>query len=217
MRLCALAVVAATCLTGIATAQSTPSPALLVLSKHDHTMAIVDPATLQVGARLPVGAERIRAGLPANQLAVPDRGRRRRRRRTGGLGRHASRRIRAPAGDRVPGRRFLPLRRVLQAAVVDVGPLLSAARTEPPEHRSRSSPRLAAWALACLVQSGGPRPTYKVVRTVWTRLLAILLGSTLRTEVPSMFREAGRGLFVTSCDDVGWGHPRSRPATVFMR
>ena len=35
--------------------QSTPSPALLVLSKQDHTVAIVDPATLQVVARAPVG------------------------------------------------------------------------------------------------------------------------------------------------------------------
>jgi YVTN family beta-propeller protein len=43
------------CLSGFASAQATPSPALLVLSKHDHTMAIVDPATFQVGARLPVG------------------------------------------------------------------------------------------------------------------------------------------------------------------
>ena len=55
MRLCVLAAAAATCLTSFASAQSTPSPALLVLSKHDHTMAIVDPATLKVGARLPVG------------------------------------------------------------------------------------------------------------------------------------------------------------------
>jgi len=36
-------------------AQTTPSPALLVLSKHDHTLAIVDPATLHVVARVPVG------------------------------------------------------------------------------------------------------------------------------------------------------------------
>ncbi|HTX77331.1 MAG TPA: YncE family protein [Terracidiphilus sp.] len=39
----------------LALAQSTPSPALLVLSKQDHTVAIVDPATLQVVARAPVG------------------------------------------------------------------------------------------------------------------------------------------------------------------
>lgn len=36
-------------------AQSTPSPALLVLSKTDHTLAIVDPATLKVVAKAPVG------------------------------------------------------------------------------------------------------------------------------------------------------------------
>jgi YVTN family beta-propeller protein len=33
----------------------TPKTALLVLSKQDHTLAIVDPATLQVAARVPVG------------------------------------------------------------------------------------------------------------------------------------------------------------------
>lgn len=36
-------------------AQPTPSPALLALSKHDHTLAIVDPATLKVVAKAPVG------------------------------------------------------------------------------------------------------------------------------------------------------------------
>ena len=36
-------------------AQITPNPALLVLSKHDQTLAIVDPATLQSVARIPVG------------------------------------------------------------------------------------------------------------------------------------------------------------------
>lgn len=39
----------------IATGESTPSTALLVLSKQDHTLAIVDPATLQAIARVPVG------------------------------------------------------------------------------------------------------------------------------------------------------------------
>jgi YVTN family beta-propeller protein len=38
-------------------AQSTPREALLALSKRDHTLAIVDPATLQVIARVPVGAD----------------------------------------------------------------------------------------------------------------------------------------------------------------
>jgi len=38
-------------------APSTPRGALLALSKHDHTLAIVDPATLEVVARVPVGAD----------------------------------------------------------------------------------------------------------------------------------------------------------------
>jgi DNA-binding beta-propeller fold protein YncE len=38
-------------------AQSIPSRTLLALSKHDHTLAIVDPATLKVVARLPVGPD----------------------------------------------------------------------------------------------------------------------------------------------------------------
>ncbi len=37
------------------TVQPTPSPALLVLSKQDRTVAIVDPSNLQVVARAPVG------------------------------------------------------------------------------------------------------------------------------------------------------------------
>ena len=49
------AMLAAAFLTEFAIAQSTPSPALLVLSKQDHTLAIVDPATLKISARLPVG------------------------------------------------------------------------------------------------------------------------------------------------------------------
>jgi DNA-binding beta-propeller fold protein YncE len=40
-----------------AAAQSTPHRSLLALSKHNHTLAIVDPATLQVIARLPVGPD----------------------------------------------------------------------------------------------------------------------------------------------------------------
>src|SRR5215469_16294830 len=40
---------------GLCCAQTAPNPALLVLSKHDHTLAIVDPATLQSVARVPVG------------------------------------------------------------------------------------------------------------------------------------------------------------------
>jgi YVTN family beta-propeller protein len=38
-------------------AQSTPARTLLALSKHDHTLAVVDPATLEVIARLPVGPD----------------------------------------------------------------------------------------------------------------------------------------------------------------
>src|SRR2546429_5590731 len=34
--------------------QATPKESLLVLSKHDHTLAIVDPATLKVVAKIPV-------------------------------------------------------------------------------------------------------------------------------------------------------------------
>ena len=36
-------------------AGSTPSPALLVLAKQDHTLEIVDPATLQVVTKIPAG------------------------------------------------------------------------------------------------------------------------------------------------------------------
>ena len=38
-------------------AQSTPPRSLLALSKRDHTLAIVDPATLQIVARAPVGPD----------------------------------------------------------------------------------------------------------------------------------------------------------------
>jgi YVTN family beta-propeller protein len=38
-------------------AQSTPQQSLLVLSKHDHTLSIVDPATLKVIAHAPVGVD----------------------------------------------------------------------------------------------------------------------------------------------------------------
>src|SRR6202789_1822315 len=38
-------------------AQPTPKQSLLVLSKHDHTLAIVDPATLKVVGRAPVGPD----------------------------------------------------------------------------------------------------------------------------------------------------------------
>src|SRR3569833_4112435 len=46
----------AVCLSAAALAQSTtPKTSLLVLSKHDHTLAIVDPASLRAVARVPVG------------------------------------------------------------------------------------------------------------------------------------------------------------------
>ncbi len=42
-------------LPGFVFAQPTPSASLLALSKQDHTLAIVDPVSLQVLARIPVG------------------------------------------------------------------------------------------------------------------------------------------------------------------
>jgi YVTN family beta-propeller protein len=42
---------------GISAAQSTPNRSLLALSKRNHTLAIVDPNTLQVIARAPVGPD----------------------------------------------------------------------------------------------------------------------------------------------------------------
>jgi hypothetical protein len=41
----------------LSSAQPTPAGRLLALSKRDHTLAIVDPRTLQVIARLPVGPD----------------------------------------------------------------------------------------------------------------------------------------------------------------
>ena len=56
--LCASAVLAFLFLAGSgAGAQTTPNRALLALSKRNHTLAIVDPATLQVIARAPVGPD----------------------------------------------------------------------------------------------------------------------------------------------------------------
>lgn len=54
-----IASIAILALAGTALAQSrgTPSPALLVLSKRDRTLSIVDPATLQVVARMPSGPD----------------------------------------------------------------------------------------------------------------------------------------------------------------
>lgn len=52
--------------TASCSAQSTPGRALLALSKANHTMAIVDPATLQVIAKVPVGED------PHELVASPD-------------------------------------------------------------------------------------------------------------------------------------------------
>ncbi len=43
------------CCAGVFLGQSTPPSSLLVLSKQDHTLAIVDPSNLQVVAKVPVG------------------------------------------------------------------------------------------------------------------------------------------------------------------
>jgi YVTN family beta-propeller protein len=53
---------------GISTlwAQSTPSPALLVLAKRDRSLAIVDPTTLKVVGRVPAGPD------PHEVVASPD-------------------------------------------------------------------------------------------------------------------------------------------------
>jgi YVTN family beta-propeller protein len=45
------------CLARQMMAQATPQQSLLVLSKHDHALVIVDPATLKVVARAPVGPD----------------------------------------------------------------------------------------------------------------------------------------------------------------
>jgi YVTN family beta-propeller protein len=45
------------CFSVESTAQSTPAKSLLALSKADHILAIIDPVTLQVIARIPVGAD----------------------------------------------------------------------------------------------------------------------------------------------------------------
>ena len=45
------------CAALVASAQSTPQRSLLALSKRNHTLAIVDPATLQIVARAPIGPD----------------------------------------------------------------------------------------------------------------------------------------------------------------
>ncbi len=52
-----LLIAAAVLGTFVCAAQSTPQRSLLALSKRNHTLAIVDPATLQIIARLPVGSD----------------------------------------------------------------------------------------------------------------------------------------------------------------
>ncbi len=55
MRLPLLSLAALALAPGLLMAQSSPSTRLLVLSKQDHTLAIVDPGDLHVVARVPVG------------------------------------------------------------------------------------------------------------------------------------------------------------------
>jgi DNA-binding beta-propeller fold protein YncE len=43
------------CLAGFLSAQAPPSGSVLVLSKQDHTLVVVEPATLKILARVPVG------------------------------------------------------------------------------------------------------------------------------------------------------------------
>lgn len=57
MRIRAMFVLGAVIGSGILRAESTPKEALLVLSKGDHTLAIVDPSTLKVLARMPSGPD----------------------------------------------------------------------------------------------------------------------------------------------------------------
>ena len=52
-----LSISAALMSTVLVSAQSTPRNALLALSKSDHTLAIVDPTTLKVIAKAPVGSD----------------------------------------------------------------------------------------------------------------------------------------------------------------
>src|SRR6201996_2412786 len=52
-----VSLIATICLSSVLHSQTTPSPSLLILSKHDHTLSIVDPSTLQVVASMPVGED----------------------------------------------------------------------------------------------------------------------------------------------------------------
>jgi DNA-binding beta-propeller fold protein YncE len=55
--LCLAIAAAASAVPVLMSAQTTPAESLLALSKQDHTLAIVDPATLKVVARMPVGED----------------------------------------------------------------------------------------------------------------------------------------------------------------
>src|ERR1700742_2525653 len=52
-----VSLIATVWLSSVLYSQTTPSPSLLILSKHDHTLSIVDPSTLQVVATMPVGED----------------------------------------------------------------------------------------------------------------------------------------------------------------
>jgi len=52
-----LALVISVAIVGMASGESTPREALLVLSKGEHTLAIVDPSNFKVVARVPVGED----------------------------------------------------------------------------------------------------------------------------------------------------------------
>ncbi len=52
-----VALIICNCFATFSSAQSTPARTLLVLSKTDHTLAIVDPVSLKVIARVPVGTD----------------------------------------------------------------------------------------------------------------------------------------------------------------
>ncbi len=43
------------CLTGLVYGQNRSSASLLVLSKQEHTLSVVDPSSLRVVAKVPVG------------------------------------------------------------------------------------------------------------------------------------------------------------------
>src|ERR1700719_3694352 len=57
LRIGSLLLLGALLASGVLRAESTPPKALLVLSKGDHTLSIVDPASLKVIARMPSGPD----------------------------------------------------------------------------------------------------------------------------------------------------------------